>query len=463
MSNPNQNTVAEYDAITGATINATFINGQGLNGPLGLALDGNNHLFVSYGTGTAGMVGEYDATTGATINSALVSGLINPEGLLYVSAVPEPSSLLLLAAAAGLGVGIRRRQCFAGPRLAVLAALVVGCAASPARARQVLLVANETTPGTIGVYNAVTGATINSAVISGQGLTQPDGLAFDGHNHLFVAGQNNGIVGEYDATTGATVNANFVNVGPNLGSGFGALAVDGNNHLFVSSGPGLRQYNATTGALINGDFVGAVPGLISGLALDNHNHIFVASFFGQAVGEYDATTGATINASFVTIPSTSEPVRIAVDALNHLFVAQRFGTSTQGVGVYDATTGASISAAFIPVQDPWGIAVDGSNHVFVSSNSLGTIGEYDATTGATINANYVTGLHFPTSVAFIPVPEPSSLLLVAAAAGVGAGIRRPKWLAGRRHAALLVRLTVRIAAGPAHAQPVLLVANGDPF
>ena len=52
-------------------------------------------------------------------------------------------------------------------------------------------------------------------------------MVVDQYNHLFVSG--NGTVGEYNATTGATINANFI-----TGLSFPphALALDGNNHLF---------------------------------------------------------------------------------------------------------------------------------------------------------------------------------------------------------------------------------------
>jgi hypothetical protein len=40
-------TIGEYNALTGATINPAFVNGQGMDGPFFLAADGNNHLFVS--------------------------------------------------------------------------------------------------------------------------------------------------------------------------------------------------------------------------------------------------------------------------------------------------------------------------------------------------------------------------------------------------------------------------------
>src|SRR5262249_5076469 len=103
-------TVGEYDATSGATINASFISSsQGLAGPTALALDGNNHLFVvNFGLG--GSVGEYNATTGATINAALINntqGLTNAADLIFVAAVPEPSSLLLLVVAAGVCI-VRR-------------------------------------------------------------------------------------------------------------------------------------------------------------------------------------------------------------------------------------------------------------------------------------------------------------------------------------------------------------------
>jgi len=69
VANDGNNTVGEYDATTGATINASFITG--LNFPIGLALSGNI-LFVGNSGGT---VGEYNATTGAAINASFVTGV----------------------------------------------------------------------------------------------------------------------------------------------------------------------------------------------------------------------------------------------------------------------------------------------------------------------------------------------------------------------------------------------------
>ena len=78
VANWNRNSVGEYDATTGAAINANFITG--LNGPAGLALSGNDLFVANYGGHGGGTtVGEYDASTGAAINANFVSGLSGRE------------------------------------------------------------------------------------------------------------------------------------------------------------------------------------------------------------------------------------------------------------------------------------------------------------------------------------------------------------------------------------------------
>ena len=221
----------------------------------GLALDGSNYLFVANTNLGINTVGEYDAITGATINAAFVNGqgILGTNDVVFVP-VPEPSSLLLVVAAAGIGVARRRwRKWIAGRGTAT--ALVAVCAAvstAPVQAQPVLFASNRNN-NTLGAYDAATGATMNSAFIGpGQGLNQPFGMAVDGNNHLFVAsypgiGNGNGWVGQYDATTGATINANFLTVpAGNNDYGFSAVALDGNGHIFAARDFGVSEYNATT-------------------------------------------------------------------------------------------------------------------------------------------------------------------------------------------------------------------------
>ena len=83
----------------------------------GLSVDGNNHLFVTISGGFYTGVLEYDATTGALNNNFSITdfggGL--PGSLFYVAPVPEPSSLLLLTAAA-TAAGLYRRRIRRQPR-----------------------------------------------------------------------------------------------------------------------------------------------------------------------------------------------------------------------------------------------------------------------------------------------------------------------------------------------------------
>ncbi|HTD15624.1 MAG TPA: hypothetical protein VK673_10610 [Chthoniobacterales bacterium] len=120
--------------------------------------------------------------------------------------------------------------------------------------------------GTVGKYDATTGAPVNANFITG--LNEPERLALSG-NDLFVANAATGTVGEYDASTGAAINANFIT---GLNRPF-ALALSGSN-LFVSEAPipvsgTVGKYDATTGAAINAAFIPTGGALVgpTGLAV----------------------------------------------------------------------------------------------------------------------------------------------------------------------------------------------------
>ena len=261
----------------------------------------------------------------------------------------------------------------------------------------------------VAQYDATTGAVVNVNFITGS--IAPQGLVLDGNNHLLVS--TTGSVRQYDANTGGLVNGNFITGLSGIPLG---LAIDANNHLFVANSANgtVGEYDATTGSAINPNFVTGLSGTPQAIAIDANNHLFVANSSSGAVGEFNATTGAVINPTFITGPSNAGDV--ALGPLNQLLVPW---TGAGEVGQYDATTGAG-NPNFISTSAPEGVACDSSNHLFVAFGSVNSaIREFNATTGAAINPNFVTGIPgIPLApvVAPTPVPEPSSLFLLAATA-----------------------------------------------
>ena len=156
-------TIGEYNASTGATINANLITG--LQDASGLAFNGSGDLYVTeWGNGLAntGLVGEYSASTGAAVNASFISGLTRPEALV----LDGSGDLFLLNAYVSSG-----------------------------------------NPGSVSEYNATTGTAINSNLIT-TGLDDPFGIALDGPD-LYVTNYIPGTIGEYNANTGAAIQSSL--------------------------------------------------------------------------------------------------------------------------------------------------------------------------------------------------------------------------------------------------------------
>ena len=128
-------------------------------------------------------VSEYDTTTGAAIQSSLISRLRTPCQLVVEG--------------------------------------------------NTVFVANES--GSVGKYNAATGAAIDPSFITGRQFF-PDGLAVQG-NILFVANFGSGTVGKYDAATGHAIDADFI-----TGAGLPTtLALSGNRLFVLDATASLRE------------------------------------------------------------------------------------------------------------------------------------------------------------------------------------------------------------------------------
>ncbi len=256
--------------------------------------------------------------------------------------------------------------------LAVAAAL---CAHPGTSCAQTIFV-TDIINGTIGEYDAVTGVTINSTLVSG--LDMPAGLALAG-NRLFVANEG-GTVGEY-TTSGATVNASLISIGIPVG-----IAVSGNKLFVVDRANGTIGEYTTSGAVVNASLVSGLDSPF-GLALSD-GKLFVVNNVSGTIGVYDAATGATISSALVS--GLTDPRFVALHE-GSLFVSEDSTLQHLGsISEYDALTGApiDIDIGLFQFALPRGIAFFRENLLLANGNFIEEI----TPSGQLIPGGFVEGL-----------------------------------------------------------------------
>jgi 6-phosphogluconolactonase (cycloisomerase 2 family) len=290
VTNYNAGTISEYN-LDGSVVNAALVSG--LIGPTYLAVSGS-HLYVSnFGTGSGaiGRISEYNLD-GSVVNVALVSGLQSPYGLAV-----SGSNLFVVDYVAGT-IGEYDATTGAVVNAALVSSLGGQAPAGLAVSGTNLFVV-KSAAGTIGEYTT-SGATVNAALVSGLGLYGPISVAVSG-SHLYVTSKGSGgagTIGDYDATTGAVVNAALVS---GLQYPYG-LAVSGSNLFVTEYLAGRIGAYTTSGVTVN-------TALVSGLDHPFGLAVVVTapaapSFTTQPVSQ-TVTVGA--NVTFTATASGSPP------------------------------------------------------------------------------------------------------------------------------------------------------------
>jgi sugar lactone lactonase YvrE len=286
-----------------------------------------------------------------------------------------------------------------------------------------------------GIITTVAGNGI--AAFSGDGgpgtsasLNYPSDVALDTAGNLFIADPNNNRVRWLDHTTGVitTVAGN----GTAGFSGDGGLAttaslsgpsgvvVDAAGNLFIADANNnrIRRVDKTTGTIttiagngstgFSGDGGAAVNAtfyLPARLTLDGAGHLFMSDLSNHRVRRVDLTTGliTTVagngSAAFsgdggaATSASLNQPEGLAVDGTGNVFIADlsnhrvRRVDATTGVITTVAGNGASGSsgdggpATSASLYYPTGVAVDGGGSLFVSLEFGQNVRRVDKTTG----------------------------------------------------------------------------------
>ena len=234
---PSGGSVGEY-ALDGSAINAELISTM-LSGPRGIVISGTNLLVSSYGYGFGIPIREFNRT-GVIVNQSLTNDLFFARNL----AVSGPNLYLTYGTRVGeyTTSGTTVNELFVQH---INDARGIGVSADGAR----LFVADfgdagDGIAGSVGEYDAMTGAAINVALITG--LSSPTGIALLG-NSLYVANSGNGTIGKYNLD-GTPVNPAFIT---GLNNPLDLAAFGGNLYVVNNGTNSVGEYDAATGATIN--------------------------------------------------------------------------------------------------------------------------------------------------------------------------------------------------------------------
>jgi len=249
----------------------------------------------------------------------------------------------------------------------------------------------------------ITSSGIVSIFASGEGLDDPQGLAFDATGNLFVANSGNSTISEI--STNGTISTFASGGGLDNPQG---LAFDAAGNLFVlSQGDEQREevkvYSAsgktietyTTGLTSNQND----PFLFSGLS--------AGSFYFAGAGRISEITTNGKVSIFASGGGLDDPQGLAFDATGNLLVANS-GNST----ISEISTNGTVStfASGGSLNTPRTLVFDLIGNLYFSNADNETISEI-STNGTVTTFASGGGLDDPQGLAFQPVPEPTTYAL----------------------------------------------------
>lgn len=277
-----------------------------------------------------------------------------------------------------------------------------------ATAGQELLIANNTATSHESILRfSSTGECLGNFALTSH-RAGPVGMAFDAHGILYVANHGNNTIHRY-SSTGADLGS-FAVTGLNMPTG---LAFNRAGQLVVCNyGDGSLNTYSPTGDLLSRITTGLLGPIA--LALDRHDNIFVSTpNIGANSGVFRFASDGGQKTLFAT-GIDFDPRGLAFDREGNLYVANQHGNTVRR---YDAAGCFLDTFASTGLKDPFALAFDDCGDLYISNQSGGTIRRYSAC-GEDLGtfATVPTALANPVGLAFIPVPEPATTLLLAIAA-----------------------------------------------
>ena len=293
----------------------------------------------------------------------------------------------------------------------------------------------------------------------GASLNAPTGVAVDGSGNVFIADSSNQRIRRVDAVTGiiTTVAGNGVagfsgDDGPATSASLffpEGVALDGSGNVFIadSNNQRIRRVDAVTGIIttVAGNGFGGFSGddgpatsaslnFPERVALDGSGNVFIAESNNQRIRRVDAVTGIITTVAgngvqgfggdggLATGASLNNPTGVAVDGSGNVFIAdfsnQRIRRVDAVTGIITTRTGNGVQgfsgdggpATGASLNNPTGVAVDGSGNVFIADRGNQRIRRVDAVTNIirTRAGNGIQGFSGdggPSTIASLNFPE----------------------------------------------------------
>lgn len=255
-------------------------------------------------------------------------------------------------------------------------------------------------------FDGATGAPLG--VFAGTHIDGPEGITVGPDGNVYVASEYSANITKWSPT--GTYLGEFVP--PSGGWEDLQFGPDGNlyaiAHFGEAAGP-ISKFDGTSGAYLGQWGAGAAVSHQHGLTFGPDGDPYIGrTIFGPvgSIGKIDQATG-----TFVGSVATDPHIDGIFDLVFHgglIYTSDHFSGA---IHRFNPTSGAYLGDFVVGSDPSWGMIFHTDGWLYVSSG--GSVVRYDAVTGA-FHDIFATGIGGSAGMAFVPVPEPGSLIAVAA-------------------------------------------------
>jgi sugar lactone lactonase YvrE len=297
-----------------------------------------------------------------------------------------------------------------------------------------------------------------AVTIVGAGLSGPNAVAVDRLGNVFFADSGNNAIKEWSATAPHAVSV--VTAGLNDPSGV-AIDAQGNIYIANTGSNTIQQWNVTSQQMTT-----LVAGLNAplGVAVDAHGNVYLSDSGNHAIKEWNA---ATQNVTTL-VSGLSAPSGVAVDGQGNVYFADS-GSGT--IQMWSHSSQAVIILVSSGLSSPAGIALDAPGNIYVADSGNNAVRVitlvYVALSASSLNeaaqagTDSVTAQVLPASIPLIASSDQSWLTITDIAGGViGFSFQSNTWGVSRTAHITVLGLQVTVTQS-SDAPASLIKCGGD--